>query len=397
MQYIREISKKINKLSMEFPVLVLTGARQVGKTTLLRELFPDHNYVSLDLPSAAEFAEQNPDLFLKKYPPPLIVDEVQYAPKIFRNLKVWIDQNRDLKGQIILTGSQKFILMKEISDSLAGRIGIVELEGLSLFEIQKEQKINNTDLPEILERGFFPELWKEKDRDYNSYYQSYLNTYLERDIRQIINVVNILDFEKFLRILASRTGQILEKSSLAKDVGVRLNTINSWLSVLEASNQIVILMPYFENFGSRSIKSPKFFFSDVGFCMYLLGLDQQTVIDSMMIGHLWENLVFTELRKRNLAHQKLGQFWYYRDSQGREVDLIFVHDGVADFIETKWSTKPDLKSAKIIEDISQRLKSKVVKAGRRTIISRTNDQYAVIEGVETSSIFEYELFYKKQI
>lgn len=162
MQYLREISSKIRQLALEFPGIVVTGARQVGKTTLLQELFPEHRYVSLDLPSLAEMSNKNPDLFLQKYPPPLIIDEVQYAPELFRYLKIWIDNHRELKGQLILTGSQKFSLMKEISDSLAGRIGFIELEPLSIFELNQRlpKKLDNIDLLRITERGFFPELWK---------------------------------------------------------------------------------------------------------------------------------------------------------------------------------------------------------------------------------------------
>ncbi len=391
MQYHREISNKIKQLSKEFPVVVVTGARQVGKTTTLQQLFPQHNYVTLDIPSAAKFAEENPDLFLKKYPPPLIIDEIQYAPGIFRNLKVWIDQNRDLKGQLILTGSQKFNLMKEVSDSLAGRVGIVEMEPLSIFEIQGKEKISHLNIVEFFERGFYPELWKERSRSPSLYYQSYLNTYLERDVRQIVNVTNLLDFEKMLRLLATRVGQTLEKSSLAKDVGVKVNTITSWLSVLEASNQIVFLQPYYENFGSRLIKSPKFFFSDIGLCLHLLGLDQKSVLDSPILGSLWENLVFMELRKRNLSQIQQGQFWYYRDSTAREVDLLYVMKGKVHFIETKWSSQPDKKSSVVMETIASQLKSKSVKLGSTTLISRTENPYHLTEKTITKSIFDFQL------
>lgn len=165
MQYKREISSKLIRLASDFPALVLTGARQVGKTTILRELFPQHTYISLDIPSTAQLASENPELFLQRYPPPLIVDEVQYAPAVFRNLKTWIDSHRSMKGQIILTGSQKFGLMKEVSESLAGRIAVAELEPLSLFEIAQERRISTKNLPTLISRGAFPELWKEPDRD----------------------------------------------------------------------------------------------------------------------------------------------------------------------------------------------------------------------------------------
>lgn len=164
MQYKREISDKIRAFAGEFPVIILTGARQVGKTTLLRELFPTYEYVSLDIPSTAQMASENPDLFLKKYPPPLIIDEIQYAPGVFRHLKVWVDQHRELKGQIILTGSQKFNLMKEVSESLAGRVGVLEMEPLSVFELRQHERLSNEDHIDMMVRGFYPELWKEKQR-----------------------------------------------------------------------------------------------------------------------------------------------------------------------------------------------------------------------------------------
>lgn len=391
MQLKREITDILRSQLEEFPAVLLTGARQVGKTTLLRGLLPNHSYVSLDTPSIAEMAAKNPDLFLRQYPPPLIIDEVQYAPEVFRHLKVWIDNHRESKGQIVLTGSQKFVLMKEVAESLAGRIGILELEPLSVQEIGESVSLTNADLPELLTRGFFPELWKERQRSSNSFHSSYLTTYLERDLRQLINVASLLDFERFLRLLATRVGQTIEKSSLAKDLGVRANTINSWLSVLEASNQIVFLQPFHENMGSRLIKSPKLYFSDVGLCSHLLGLDSDGLLSSAILGSMWENLVFCELRKRNLASAKPGQFWFYRDSLAREVDILFVRNGKIHFIETKWTMQPETKTADLLVAISSRLKSRVVTAGSLAIVSRTSNSYSVTDRVMTHSILDFEL------
>lgn len=395
MQYYREISSNIAELVSEFTGIVVTGARQVGKTTLLKQLFPDHNYVSLDLPSTAEMANQNPDLFLKKYAPPLIVDEVQYAPELFRYLKIWIDQNRESKGQLILTGSQKFTLMKGITESLAGRIGFLELEPLSIHEINRGQKefnkkiYNNLDLPNLMERGFYPELWKEKKRSFKYYYEGYLRTYLERDIRGIVNVNNLNDFEKFLRICASRSGQILNKSEIAKDVGVRMNTINSWISVLEASNQITLLNPFYENFGKRLVKSPKLYFNDVGLCLFLVGLDGESILESPMLGFAFETLVFNELTKQIKNDHNFNQLYFYRDNQDREVDFILLKKGKVHFIETKWSKKPEIRYAKKLEKISLDMKSKTYGLGDRIIISRVDDPYEIIPNVTAISIFDY--------
>ena len=391
MRIYREISCKIKSLSKEFPALVVTGARQVGKTFLLKEIFPNHNYVSLDTPSTADLASSNPDMFLQKYSPPIVVDEVQYAPELFRHLKLWIDQNRSLKGQVILTGSQKFVLMKEVSDSLAGRVGFIEMEPLSIYELKHDNLINPNEVHSFLERGGFPELWKEKERNHHAFYQAYLNTYIERDVRQIINISNLLDFEKFLRICATRAGQTAVKSEIAKDVGVTVNTIQSWLSVLEASNQVVFLQPFYENFGKRLVKTPKLYFSDTGLLMHLLGLRFDDIIESAMIGPVWENLVFTELRKRLLCLNLQGQLWYYRDNVAREVDFLYVNKGKIHFIESKWTQNPDKKVAQKIEKIANDLRSKVLKKGTTNIIARNLDVMQISSQTKSYSLFDFEL------
>ncbi len=389
--FIREIEDKIRTLSQEFPAIVLTGARQVGKTTILKSMFPGYAYVSLDMPSLAVLAQENSDLFLARFPPPVIIDEVQYAPQLFRYLEIWIDQNRSTKGQIILTGSQKFNLMKEISESLAGRIAVLELEPLSFHELSQHNKVNSQLILESFERGFYPELWREPNRNSNHYYQSYLATYIERDVRQIINITNLLDIEKFIRLLASRTGQIVEKESLAKDVGIRVPTLNNWLSALEASNQITFLQPYYENFGTRLIKSPKVYFSDVGFCSYLLGLDKDSLLKSPILGSLWEDLVFNELCKRNQCQEKPGQFWYYRDSLPREGDILYVNKGEVHYIECKWSQSPEKKSATQLATIANSLKSRAVRSGSCSIISRADISYPVTNSVFTYPLQEFQL------
>jgi predicted AAA+ superfamily ATPase len=391
MLFKREICAKIKRVAAEFPAIVVTGARQAGKTTLLKGMFPDHNYVSLDVPSTADLAENNPDIFLQRYPPPVIIDEVQYAPKIFRNLKVWIDQHREVKGQILLTGSQKFTLMKEVSESLAGRVAVLELEPLSLFEILQSVPIDQLGLQAALVRGFFPELWKERHRSIAPFYSSYLSTYVERDIKQILNVGSTLDFEKFMRICAGRVGQLLVKSEIAKDVGVTVKTVSSWFSVLEASNQIVLVQPYFENFGKRLVKSPKLYFADTGFLIYLLGLDEESIIDSPFIGALWENLVFIEMKKRILASLSGGQIYFYRDNMAREVDFLFVNQGKVNFIECKWSMSPDSAQAAKIEAVARDLNSRSVRRGNSFIIARNRDPFKLGQDTLVTSIFDLKL------
>jgi predicted AAA+ superfamily ATPase len=258
----RQITPKIKALASQFPAVILTGARQVGKSTLLKTEFPHFNYVTLDLPSLAELAENDPKSFLAQHPAPLIIDEIQYAPKLFRHLKIAIDEDRHAMGRYILAGSQKFVLMKEVADSLAGRAAILNLEALSAAELGLTK---DSDWQNVLHRGFYPELWRQPDMSNSSFFASYLASYLERDVRQILNVKNLRDFERFIRACAARSAQLLNMSDLARDVGIKSQTAREWLSVLEASNQISLLEPFFENVGKRIVKSPKLYMNDPGF------------------------------------------------------------------------------------------------------------------------------------
>jgi predicted AAA+ superfamily ATPase len=350
----RLISEKVQKLATQYPAIVLAGARQVGKTTLLKELFPEHNFVSLDLPSIAEQAENDPDLFLNQHPFPLIVDEVQYAPKLFRHLKSRIDLQRHKMGQVILTGSQKFILMKEVSDSLAGRAAILNLENLSSQELKLG---TNDDWTKILVRGFYPELWRQPDLNPSTFYSSYLSSYLERDVRQILNVQSIRDFERFIRACAARSAQLLNMSDLARDVGIKPQTARDWLSVLEASNQVTLLEPYFENVGKRIVKSPKIYMNDPGMLCFLMALDQQALMSTPIIGAIWETFVFAEFRKYLATITDVASLWYYRDSQGREIDFLLLRQGKIQLFECKWTETPDERWISNLNEVSKILSS----------------------------------------
>ncbi len=377
----REISSRIADLVRQFPALILTGARQTGKTTLLRELFPNHAYVTLDLPSAAELAENDPQAFLANYPPPVLVDEAQYAPKLFRHLKIAIDQNRSEPGRFILTGSQKFNLMKEVSDSLAGRCVWLELEGLSLPELT-QAGIDSSALDvlaRILTRGTQPELWARPELSATDYYRSYLATYLERDVRQILNIASLRDFERFIRVCAARSGQLVNKSEIAKDVGVSAHTANQWLSVLEASNQIALLEPYFINTTKRIVKTPKLYFCEVGLLSFLLGLDEANILQSPFVGAMWECYCFAELRKVEKNRGLNSKLWFYRDNRAREVDFLVEHRNHLDFIEVKWTTQPDIAAAKAMEAVAADLfpaKSRyLIQPGRRYVVCRSEVVY----------------------
>ena len=334
----------MRRMVRHFPAVVVTGARQTGKTTLLTKLFPRYSYVSLDVPAEAQLAEEDPQTFLSRHPPPLLVDEVQYAPGLFRHLKVAIDANREANGQFILTGSQKFSLMREVSDSLAGRCGVLEIEALAIHELgdvftrhEKEEGI-----AEVLVRGFMPQLWKDLTLRPADFFRSYQATYLERDVRQVLNVSSLRDFDRFMRAAAVRSGQLLNRTELAKEVGVSAKTINEWLGVLEATNQITLLEPFFANVGKRLAKTPKLYFNDSGLLCFLLGLNRKAVTGSYLIGAIWETLLCGELRKHLRAQAPEARLWFYRD-QSREVDFVIEKDGGLVLAESKWKEIPSAR------------------------------------------------------
>jgi uncharacterized protein len=388
----RELRARIFRAAAQFPAVVLTGARQTGKTTLLRRLFPSHSYVSLDLPSAAELAERSPEQFLRAHPGPLLIDEVQYAPMLFRHLKIAIDADRHHMGQFILTGSQKFVLMKEVADSLAGRAALMELETLSLTELTAHLPwpSDMDSLVHHMVRGGFPELWRDTTIDSREFYRSYLATYLERDVRQILNVTSLRDFERFIRACAARSAGLLDKSSISRDVGVSAKAIGDWLSVLEASNQVHFLEPYFENISKRLIKSPKLHFSDTGLLCFLLGLDEQSLPTSPYLGAIWETFVYSELRKVQNRQATSRTLWFYRDGAQREVAFMVVAGNRIDLVEAKWGENPGARDALAMEAVAATL----IEKGSRTevhsaIVCRT--PHSSIVGSQTSVVSLGEL------
>lgn len=374
-EFQREIATAVLRLAAHFPAVVVTGARQTGKTTLLTRLFPDHRYVSLDLPAQAQLAEEDPRSFLLRNPPPLLVDEVQYAPGLFRYLKVEIDGNRDANGQFILTGSQKFNLMKEVSDSLAGRCGVLDLEGLSIEELGDafHDRERREGIAGVLVRGFMPQLWKDPELRPADYFSSYQATYLERDVRQLLNVSSLRDFDRFMRASAVRTGQLLNRTELSKEVGISNKTAAEWLRVLQASNQITLLEPYFANVGKRLAKTPKLYFNDVGVLCFLLGLNRDSVMDGYLIGAIWETFVFGELRKYLSATAPEASLWFYRD-QSREVDFVIEKDGRLTLAEAKWKELPGRKDFQRLLAVQPLLRAARLPA---LVLCRTGDSFPV--------------------
>jgi uncharacterized protein len=384
MQFHRLISARIQGGAAHFPVVILTGARQSGKTTLLRQAFPQHGYTSLDLPSDAALAEGAPESFFRQHPAPLVIDEVQYAPGLFRHIKLLVDARRHEPGLVVLTGSQKFPLMKEVSDSLAGRSTWFELEGLSARELELgELKVRDPDvLASLLVRGQLPELWRDRELPRADFWRGYLATYIERDVRQILNVASLRDFERFIRLCAAYNGQLLNKTELARGVGVSSKTIDQWLSVLHASNQVALLEPYFANVGKRIVKSPKLYFNDTGLLCFLLGLDEAALQRSATLGSIWEAFVYSELRKACAAHAPDWSIWFYRDQQGREVDFLLQGGGGLVCIECKWTELPTSDDGKWLRDVATLLAPVVGDPSRvrRWIAARPSSSYPMADG-----------------
>lgn len=356
-------AKALSKLASQFPAVIVSGPRQSGKTSLLTKTFPDAEYVTLDYPQIAESAESNPEAFLAQFDCQVILDEVQYAPSLFRYLKIQIDRQRQDRGKYLLTGSQNFSLMEGVSESLAGRCGILNLPTLSYAELKASFK--DLQLMDMLLKGGYPELWANAQMDFNTYYSSYVTTYLERDLRNIVKVQNLRDFNRFIRSLAMRTGQILVYADLAKDIGIAPSTAREWISALQTSNLVFLVEPYFGNIGKRLIKSPKIYFSDVGLAAFLCGISTvEQLLASPIKGHLWETLVIGEIVRsfyaKGLAHAPI---YFWQTSTGVEVDCVIQIGGRFRLFEIKFAENPAPKDYRGLKSFAQAY-------GDKTIIER---------------------------
>ncbi|GAB4228555.1 MAG: ATP-binding protein [Chlamydiales bacterium] len=307
-------------MSKQYPVVTLTGPRQSGKTTLVREVFSEKPYANLESLRISEFAETDPIGFLDSFPNGAILDEIQRCPKLLSEIQVRVDES-EIKGMFILTGSHQVGLRDVIAQSLAGRTSILHLLPMSMQEFHDE-KIEFT-LDEILYQGGYPRIYKDQLNPTKAY-GNYVQTYLERDLRQMIEVKNLQLFQRFLKLCAGRIGQIFNKENIANEVGVTAKTITHWLSILEASYLIFMLPPYFENFGKRTIKSPKLYFCDVGLAAYLLGIENVSQIErDPLRGNLVENLIILELMKSRWNQGLEHRLFFYRDSHHNEIDVLF--------------------------------------------------------------------------
>jgi predicted AAA+ superfamily ATPase len=382
----RALEPHLRRSAKTRPVVVLTGARQTGKTSTFLRLFPDYAFVSLDLPVEAETAEKDPGAFLQRHPPPVIIDEVQYAPGLFRHLKVAVDAHRRRYGQFLLTGSQKFTLMKNVSESLAGRADIVELETLSLAEIRAA--LPRTPLESAIVRGGFPELYANPDIDALGFFNSYLATYLERDVRSLANVGSLRDFERFLRACALRSANLLNKADLARDIGIAPSTANHWLSMLEASGQAVLLEPWFSNRTRSIVKSPKLYLADTGLLCALLNIRSVEALRlSPAVGAVWETFVFAQLRDRERLAGRARSLFFWRD-RTREVDFLVDVGGHLELYEAKWTELPDTADTVNLQFVRNVVgQARVASAA---VVCRASNAFPMSNGIRALPVTELE-------
>ena len=316
----RTIQVQLKKLAAMYPVVTITGPRQSGKTTLAKTTFPDYRYVSLENFDVRQMAEADPKGFLKSYAAPVILDEIQRVPALLSYIQTIVDENKS-SGQYILTGSHQPQLGQGVSQSLAGRTGILQLLPFSISELASASIVLSRD--QYMTQGFMPRLY-DTSLDAKNLYRDYFSTYVEKDVRMMLNIKNLSAFETFVKLLAGRVGQLVNLSSLANDVGISAPTLKEWLSVLEASFIVFQLPCYFENFGKRLVKSKKLYFTEVGLAAWMLGIETpEQVARDPLFGGLFENMVVMEALKSRFNAGEMPDLYFLRDSQGLEADLLF--------------------------------------------------------------------------
>jgi len=372
--FARTLEVSLEKIGRHFPALMITGPRQVGKTTFLRhQSKASRTYVTLDDPASLALANEDPALFFQTYRPPILIDEIQYAPGLLPYIKMAVDEHRE-EGAFWLTGSQQFHLMKGVPESLAGRMAVVQLLGLSRRELlgqpgESRPFIPDSDtiaarlrtggslpLRELFQqiwRGSFPTLAVNPDADWNLFYSSYVQTYLQRDVRDLARVGDEVAFLRFMRAAAARTGQLLNLADLAKDTGINPHSAKSWLSILVASGIVYLLEPWFNNVTKRMVKTPKLYFLDTGLCAYLTKWsDPGTLESGAMSGAILETWILAELLKGYWHTGKSAPFYFYRDKDQKEIDLLIIQDGTVyplEFKKTASPRKDDTRHFQVLE------------------------------------------------
>lgn len=360
MYYERTIEPAIRKINETFPVLIVTGPRQVGKTTLLTKIAgKERRIVSLDNPTIRAFAKNDPELFIQRYAPPVLIDEVQYAPELFDYIKVYVDREKRC-GDFWLTGSQTFRMMKHVTESLAGRAGIVQMLGLSNNEIRGVQLPPfRVDIPELMQRmtqvapmalseiytrifrGSMPRLYENQDVDRAQYYESYLETYISRDIKDLTQIADETAFLNFMSVVAARTATNVNYETLANEVGISAPTAKQWLSTLVSSGIVALIQPYSNNALKRVIKAPRMYFLDTGLCAHLTKWSSSDTLEAgAMSGEFFETWVVSEIYKSYLNVGQKPPLYFYRDSNKKEIDVIIYQDGTVNPVEIKKSSFP---------------------------------------------------------
>jgi len=323
----------VQRLAKGFPVVAITGPRQSGKTTLTRQLFPGKPYVSLENPEQRQFATDDPKRFLAKFADGAVIDEVQRVPSLLSWLQGLVDE-RQRMGDFVLTGSQQFDLVRHITQSLAGRVGRVELLPLQGLELQHAGLLGG-DVDTLMVTGHYPALYS-RDLLPQDWFSNYVATYVERDVRQLLQIKDLQLFQRFLRLAAARSGQLLNLSSLGADVGISSVTAREWIGVLEASYLVMRLPPYYENFGKRLVKTPKLYFLDTGLMCWLLGIHSAAILSTHPLrGQVFETMVVVEAYKAALNKGQQAALYFWRDSAGQEIDLLVQSDGVFESYEIK--------------------------------------------------------------
>ena len=377
----RTLRPALERAAKGFRVILLNGQRQVGKTTLLRNMTKGtgRGYVSLDDMNARKLAQTDPELFIQQYPPPLIIDEVQYAPELFPYIKIHVDEHREKKGAFWLTGSQKYRLMQGVRESLAGRIAIFDLMGLSYREKTKRpflgkpfiptmdkaadpggaRKPSVRDLYKRIWEGGLPEPFVDKNVERDRYYSSYVQSYIERNVRDFYKIEKPLRFFDFTSVVAAQTGQLLNYSSIARDIGISVKTAQAWMGILERSGLVYLLHPYSPNITNRIIKTPKMYFLDTGLCAYLTKwLTPESLMNGAMSGAILETYTVGELLKSYLHNGLEPTMWMYRDANQNEVDIVLEQDGTLHPVEIKKTMNPGTADCKSFGELAK-LKKKV--------------------------------------
>lgn len=381
----RDIENELINLSAQYPVITITGPRQAGKTTLSKIVFNHYNYCNLELPDLRRMAAEDPRALFAAFPPPLIIDEVQRVPDLLSYVQIMADEI-DKPGQFILTGSHHLDLHQAITQSLVGRTALLTLLPLSIKELT--QSGHNLNRDQYIFNGFLPRIYKDNLEPHKAY-RNYYQTYIERDLRQVSNIRNLSQYEKFIHILAGRVGQLINLNALSGDIGVSSTTLNEWLSILEASFIIFRLKPYHANFGKRIVKSAKLYFTDVGLAAYLLGIKEvDQVTRDPLVGSLFENMVILEAMKTLMNRGAEPDLFFYRDVNQKEIDLIYKEGNRLMPVEIKAAmTYSDTlhKNLKYFHDLSGSEKGYLIYAGE---LEYDKNNLAVLNYVNTYKLFE---------